>query len=105
MENRDTKDITLNEEKLLAERADDAKWRLNAENTRREGKGLPLLTDTSELDVDIESETVAAGQNPDTRGENGPLLVVNEKIEEESDPYLIEGRKILLDLINLQAEV
>jgi carboxyl-terminal processing protease len=103
LESRNTSDITLNEEKLLTERAEDAMWRLNAENRRREKKGLPLLNDISDVDASLETEAGEEAQSSDELNKQDSL-VVNEKIEEESDPYLIEGGKVLLDLINLQAE-
>jgi carboxyl-terminal processing protease len=103
LENRNTGVLTLDEEKLVAERADEAMWRLNAENKRREGKGLPLLNDASELDAGIERTAAEEAQNSAEPAEQDSV-VVNEEIEEESDPYLIEGGKVLLDFINLQAE-
>jgi carboxyl-terminal processing protease len=101
LENRDNKEITLNEEKLLAERAEDDTWRLDAENKRRETKGLPLLTDTSELDEDPES-AIAETAPPQAKNDGQELDTTPEKVE-DTDPYLVESGRILLDLLQLQA--
>jgi carboxyl-terminal processing protease len=106
LENQNTKEITLNEEKLLAERAEDDKWRLDAENARRQAKGLPVLADVSELDAENEVEAIDAVANPNDLDAPRPVTpdaeAETEKAE-DSDPYLVESGKILLDLINLQA--
>jgi carboxyl-terminal processing protease len=104
LENRNTNQITLNEDRLLAERKANDEWRLLTENTRRLAKGLePLAAD--ELD-DEEEADVASGQ--DVLAPADPLLdapVENgeEEEEEEADPYLVESGRILLDMIDLQA--
>lgn len=102
LENRDNnQEISLNEEKLLAERAEDDSWRLDAENKRRSAKGLPLLTDTSELDDEPQSAIAEAPSqeqgDDDAASDEAPAEV------DESDPYLVESGRILLDLIDLQA--
>jgi carboxyl-terminal processing protease len=98
LENRSNQEISLNEEKLLAERAEDDTWRLDAENKRRAAKGLPLLTDTSELDEEPESAVAEAPPADEASGEEAAPGEVDE-----SDPYLVESGRILLDLIDLQA--
>ncbi|MES2624575.1 MAG: carboxy terminal-processing peptidase [Pseudomonadota bacterium] len=101
LENRDTKEITLNEEKLLAEREEDDQWRFDNENKRRGAKGLPLLTDKSELDEEPESR-IAETAPPQSDVDEADAKENPAEVD-ESDPYLVESGRILLDLINLQA--
>jgi carboxyl-terminal processing protease len=100
LESRDSnKEISLNEQEVLAERAKDDAWRLNAENQRRAAKGMPLLKDTSELDD--EPESAVADATPATEEASDEEAAADEA--DESDPYLVESGRVLLDLIDLQA--
>lgn len=93
IDNRNRNELTLNEQKLRQERADNDRWRLEQENARRLAKGLDLLESIEALDE--EGEEVL-----DTVSENG--LVEDEEAEEQ-DPYLVESGHILADLIELQS--
>lgn len=102
VENRDVNEVTLNEEKLLSERAENDAWRLQAENTRRLAKGLPILTDTAALDAEDAIADAKADPEPSSEPEikDGTEVVAKKT---ENDPYLLEGGRILIDLIGLQA--
>ncbi|HEY0964117.1 MAG TPA: carboxy terminal-processing peptidase [Pseudomonadales bacterium] len=103
IEQRDDNRITLNEEKLLAERAADDAWRLDTENARRVAKGLEPLASVDDLD---EGSDLAGGDelsNPNDANLDEPAPVdTEEDEEEEEDPYLVESGRILLDLIGLR---
>lgn len=101
IENREKNQFTLNEEKLLSERKENDQWRLAAENRRRAAKGLPLLEDTDALDDEGEEiDNLKAGLD-DSSAEDD--LADNEDEPREQDPYLVESGRILLDMIELQA--
>ncbi|MGV3593181.1 MAG: carboxy terminal-processing peptidase, partial [Gammaproteobacteria bacterium] len=104
IEQRDDNRITLNEEKLLAERAADDAWRLETENARRVAKGLEPLASVDELDEGTDLAG-ADGElsNPNDANLDDPDPVGAEEGEsEEDDPYLVESGRILLDLIGLR---
>jgi carboxyl-terminal processing protease len=104
LEERDNNRITLNEEKLLAEREADEAWQLATENTRRLAKGLEPRASFDELDADIDSDAADVG----VPGAGDAALPVEQEIEgdapesEEEDPYLMESGRVLLDLIRLR---
>ncbi len=104
LEERDNNSITLNEEKLVAERNADDAWRLELENARRAAKGMELLASIDDLDGDDEGADVAADlANPNDANLDEPEpLDTDAEEEEEADPYLVESGRILLDLIGLQ---
>lgn len=106
IEERDNNRMTLNEEKLLAERKANDEWRLELENARRVAKGLEPLASIDELNgtdevADVDDELgFPADPNLDE-----PALVDLEDEEEdkEQDPYLVESGRVLLDLIGLRS--
>jgi carboxyl-terminal processing protease len=106
LEQRDNNRITLNEEKLLAERNADDAWRLETENARRVAKGMEPLATIDELDEDPDADNVAANDlvNPNDANldEASPLDTGAEEEVEEQDPYLVESGRILLDMIGMQ---
>lgn len=122
LERQDDNQITLNEEKLVAEREDDDAWRLQAENARRIAKGLEPLDDVDELesaedslndlagidsavgDAETEQDEAADADanEADTNSEDVVATEEDEDEDEEQDPYLVESGRILLDLRELQ---
>lgn len=104
IEQRDDNRITLNEEKLLAERAADDAWRLETENARRVAKGLEPLASVDDIN---ESDNIARPDgelsNPnDANLDEAAPVDTDEEEDEEDDPYLVESGRILLDLIGLR---
>ncbi|MEY4641195.1 MAG: hypothetical protein RLZZ227_1189 [Pseudomonadota bacterium] len=104
LEERDNNRITLNEEKLLAERSADDAWRLDVENARRAAKGMELLTSIDELDGEEgdDSDPDALPDSGDALEQAGDAAGADEE-DEEQDPYLVESGRVLLDLIGLQS--
>ncbi|MES2603430.1 MAG: carboxy terminal-processing peptidase [Pseudomonadota bacterium] len=100
-------ELTLNEQKLLAERAERDEWRLQLENTRRAAKGLEPLADIAALDKEQEGpDANAEVERAEGAGglEQVAPVVADEDAEkkEEADPYLVESGRILLDMIALE---
>ncbi len=111
LEERDNNRITLNEEKLVAERNADDAWRLEIENARRVAKGMEPLASIDDLDAEGDSDTGSEFVQNDPNGlERTPVdpnldqppVDVDAEEEAEADPYLVESGHILLDLIGLQ---
>ena len=104
LEDRDNNRITLNEEKLLAERNANDAWRLELENVRRVAKGLEPLATIDELDETADVEAADDLLNPGDPNLDAPVAADTDEEEEapEEDPYLVESGRILLDLIGLQ---
>ena len=117
---QDDNQITLHEEKLIAEREEDDAWRLQAENARRVAKGLEPLDDVDELesaeqalndlagidsadtDEAEEDQAGAADASETSEESDGEVAATEQDEEEEQDPYLVESGRILLDLRALQ---
>lgn len=97
LENKEKNTLTLNEEKLMAERRAEDEWRLQIENQRRIAKGQEPLPDI---------EALKAENGGDEDGIDG----ISEQLadaedgekKKDTDPYLLESGRILLDLIALQ---
>lgn len=104
LEERDNNRITLNEEKLLAERNANDAWRLELENVRRVAKGMEPLATIDELDETADPEAVDGLLNQSNANLDAPVPVDTDEEKEaaEEDPYLVESGRILLDLIGLQ---
>jgi carboxyl-terminal processing protease len=120
LENRERNLLTLQEEKLLAERKADDEWLLQTENARRVAKGLEpyadidaleggasegdnelaLLRDgldTTRVEREDDGADTAAGADEELAEEDAA-----EEEVDEPDPYLVESGRILLDLRELQ---
>jgi carboxyl-terminal processing protease len=101
VQNREENTITLNEEKLMAERKADDDWRLQIENQRRVAKGEEPYADVAAMNkangVDDESADAV-----DPVAEELAKTEDEEKKDKEPDPYLTESGRVLLDLISLQ---
>ncbi len=107
IEERETNSITLNEEKLLAQREEDDAWRLEIENARRVAKGMEPLASIDELDAESEDGTDADVASSTGDPLESPRVInpdADDEDDEEEDPYLVESGRILLDLIALQEE-
>ena len=76
-QNREEKELSLNEVERKQQQLAFDDWQINTENRRREAKGLSALKDLSELNKD-KQETAS------------------------NDPYLVESANILNDLIDVQ---
>ena len=118
LQNRERNTLTLQEDKLLAERKADDEWRLMIENERRIGKGLTPYADIDAMDDNASEEdeelallrdgvdAVRESRDDETDSSADELadadVAEEEEEEEELDPYLVESGKILLDLRMLQ---
>lgn len=89
--------LSLNEQKVKAEREQTRREEFDAENMRRLLKGLPLnewVDDENEDEEEIlvaNDDTATADEEPD------------EAIEDEEDPLLLESGRILADFIALNS--
>ena len=101
--------LTLNETRLMEERKQRDEWRLALENQRRAAKGLELLADTKALDAEADENADGADLGSGAAA-NGiadgaaadPAAGDDDKDDKESDPYLVESGRILLDMLSLQ---
>ncbi|MEX2367027.1 MAG: carboxy terminal-processing peptidase, partial [Pseudohongiellaceae bacterium] len=96
-ENIRKNELTLNEARLIAEREENDRWRLETENSRRIAKGLKPVPDVEALDDETDIT--------DTINENGTELIQDEEstADDMMDPYLAESSEILLDLKEIMA--
>lgn len=101
-EDQTTNELTLNEAKLLAEREQRDKWRLDLENTRRVAKGLEPLADVKALEKSENADDADAETKGPTALDPAPVDPTSKDKEKEADPYLVESGRILLDMIALE---
>jgi len=110
IEQREDNTITLNEEKLLAEREADDAWRLEIENARRVAKGEAPLASIDELEGNDDADGTDTAIGPGADGQFAPdpndldAPKAEEDEDDEADPYLVESGRILLDLIGMQGD-
>mgnify|MGYP001175458579 CR=1 FL=1 len=97
LENKEKNTLTLNEEKLMAERRAEDEWRLQIENQRRIAKGQEPLPDIEALKAEN------GGDEDGIDGISEQLAdAEDDEKKKDTDPYLVESGRILLDLIALQ---
>lgn len=97
LENKEKNTLTLNEEKLMAERRAEDEWRLQIENQRRIAKGQEPLPDIEALKAEN------GGDEDGIDGISEQLAdAEDDEKKKDADPYLLESGRILLDLIALQ---
>jgi len=97
LENKEKNTLTLNEEKLMAERRAEDEWRLQIENQRRIAKGQEPLPDIEALKAEN------GGDEDGIDGISEQLAdAEDDEKKKDADPYLVESGRILLDLIALQ---
>jgi len=97
--------LTLNQVKLQSERDEQEAWRLEQENKRRVAKGKPPLQSFDELEAMAEAsaaEAEAGDAALEASTATAPEAADESEEAKETDPYLVESGKILLDLISLQ---
>ena len=98
---REREQISLNEERVKAERESNRREEFDAENMRRFLKGLPLREwEDEEADEEEEVSSVAAADDSDLPSGEDTQTTVNDEIEED-DPLLLESGRILADFIAL----
>lgn len=98
---REREQISLNEEKVKAERESNRREEFDAENMRRFLKGLPLREwEDEEADEEDEVSSVAAVDDSDLPSDEDTQASENDEIEED-DPLLLESGRILADFIAL----
>lgn len=98
---REREQISLNEEKVKAERESNRREEFDAENMRRFLKGLPLREwEDEEADEEEEASSVAAADDSDLPSDEDTQASENDEIEED-DPLLLESGRILADFIAL----
>ena len=98
---REREQISLNEEKVKAERESNRREEFDAENMRRFLKGLPLREwEDEEADEEEEASSVAAADVSDLPSDEDTQASENDEIEED-DPLLLESGRILADFIAL----
>ena len=98
---REREQISLNEEKVKAERESNRREEFDAENMRRFMKGLPLREwEDEEADEEEEASSVAAADDSDLPSDEDTQASENDEIEED-DPLLLESGRILADFIAL----
>ncbi len=98
---REREQISLNEEKVKAERESNRREEFDAENMRRFLKGLPLSEwEDEEADEEEEVSSVAALDDSDLPADEDTQASENDEIEED-DPLLLESGRILADFIAL----
>lgn len=98
---REREQISLNEEKVKAERESNRREEFDAENMRRFLKGLPLREwEDEEADEEEEVSSVAAVDDSDLPSDEDTQASENDEIEED-DPLLLESGRILADFIAL----
>ena len=98
---REREQISLNEEKVKAERESNRREEFDAENMRRFLKGLPLREwEDEEADEEEEVSSVAALDDSDLTADEDTQASENDEIEED-DPLLLESGRILADFIAL----
>lgn len=91
----------LSEAKLQQERKQRDAWRLEQENKRRQAKGLNVFKDIKEMDGDVDENNANQDSSKAAPGTPGTSKK-DKEAKKESDPYLVESGKILIDLIELQ---
>ena len=98
---REREQISLNEERVKAERESNRREEFDAENMRRFLKGLPLREwEDEEADEEEEASSVAAADVSDLPSDEDTQASENDEIEED-DPLLLESGRILADFIAL----
>lgn len=98
---REREQISLNEEKVKAERESNRREEFDAENMRRFLKGLPLREwEDEEADEEEVISSVAAADDSDLPSGEDTQISENDEIEED-DPLLLESGRILADFIAL----
>jgi len=90
--------LSLNEQKVKAEREQTRREEFDAENMRRLLKGLPL-NEWVEDENEEEEETLVANDDTVT-GDEEPEEAIED---EEEDPLLLESGRILADFIALNS--
>jgi carboxyl-terminal processing protease len=98
---REREKISLNEVFVKAERESLRREEFDADNIRRQAKGLTLREWKDDNDLNTENE-VASDLVSET--EDVEPAVVTEQSEDEDDPLLIESGKILVDFISLNRD-
>ncbi len=114
---RERETLSLNEEVVKADRERLKRAEFDAENLRRQLKGLTLKEWISDDDAEDEPEIAAVSSDPDSGTsalaevstpsdeETGSSASIPEEEEaEEIDPLLLESGRILADFINLSSE-
>lgn len=114
---RERETLSLNEEVVKADRERLKRAEFDAENLRRQLKGLTLKEWISDDDAEDEPEIAAISSDPDSGTsalaevstpsdeETGSSASIPEEEEaEEIDPLLLESGRILADFINLSSE-
>ena len=98
---REREQISLNEERVKAERESNRREEFDAENMRRFLKGLPLREwEDEEADEEEEISSVASVDDSDLPSGEDTQTSENDDIEED-DPLLLESGRILADFIAL----
>ena len=98
---REREQISLNEERVKAERESNRREEFDAENMRRFLKGLPLREwEDEEADEEEEVSSVVALDDSDLPADEDTQASENDEIEED-DPLLLESGRILADFIAL----
>jgi carboxyl-terminal processing protease len=98
---REREKISLNEVFVKAERESLRREEFDADNIRRQAKGLTLREWKDDNDLNTENE-VASDLVSET--DDVEPAVVTEQSEDEDDPLLIESGKILVDFISLNRD-
>ena len=98
---REREKISLNEVFVKAERESLRREEFDADNIRREAKGLTLREwkDNNDLNTEAELASESVSETDDVEPD-----IDTEQPEDEDDPLLIESGKILLDFISLNGD-
>ena len=98
---REREKISLNEVFVKAERESLRREEFDADNIRREAKGLTLREwkDDNDLNTEAELASESVSETDDVEPD-----IDTEQPEDEDDPLLIESGKILLDFISLNGD-
>lgn len=98
---REREKISLNEVFVKAERESLRREEFDADNIRREAKGLTLREwkDDNDLNTEAELASESVSETDDVEPD-----IDTEQSEDEDDPLLIESGKILLDFISLNGD-
>ena len=98
---RGREEISLNELVVKTEREESRRREFDAENMRRMMKGLPLR-DWVDADAEEDEEEVEISANDDVSlVDNSDDEALEDEVEEEKDPLLLESGRVLVDFIAL----
>ncbi len=96
---RQREQLSLNEQKVKAEREQARRVEFDAENMRRLLKGLPLNEWVEDVNAEEEEEAQVANSDTATTDDSEE----EDAAEDEGDPLLLESGRILADFIALNA--